>query len=235
MKHLPLFEDFVKKYGDKMSQDDFEKLPEGSEVLYKGARYKVEKNNGATIVIRPLKGGNPTMVNLNQFIHGGAIVESYESFLNEGFMSDLDIIRQESQNLKDFIKNAIKDYPQLKGEEKFLEEIWNTSKELGESHVNESKNFNGNFSSIKDLYLGLQHLFPSSKIDYYPKDIYSGDKRGNVGYIGIKIDKDYHIIQYVQSEYGGEGIGLIWIDQRKNKRFEFSNLEYLSEIIEKNK
>jgi hypothetical protein len=56
---------------------------------------------------------------------------TFESFLYEGFMSELDIIRQESQNLQDFIKKAIKDYPQLKGEEKFLEEIWNTSNELG--------------------------------------------------------------------------------------------------------
>jgi len=51
--------------------------------------------------------------------------------LNEGFMSELDIIRQESKNVKDFIKNALDSYPQLKGEEKFLEEIWNTSQEMG--------------------------------------------------------------------------------------------------------
>jgi hypothetical protein len=55
----------------------------------------------------------------------------YESELNEGFMSELDIIRQESKDVKDFIKNALQEYPQLKGEEKFLEEIWNTSQEMG--------------------------------------------------------------------------------------------------------
>lgn len=58
-------------------------------------------------------------------------IHTFESFINEGFMSELDIIRQESQNLQQFIKSALKYYPQLKGEEKFLEEIWNTSEELG--------------------------------------------------------------------------------------------------------
>jgi len=83
MKHFPTFEGFVKSYGQKMTQEDFEALPVGSTVLYKGAQYEVEENNGATIVIKPVKGGSPTMVNLNQFNHGGAIVESYDAFINE--------------------------------------------------------------------------------------------------------------------------------------------------------
>jgi len=83
MKHFPTFEGFVKSYGQKMTQEDFEALPVGSTVLYKGAHYEVEENNGATIVIKPVKGGSPTMVNLNQFNHGGAIVESYDAFISE--------------------------------------------------------------------------------------------------------------------------------------------------------
>ena len=66
-------------------------------------------------------------------------IHTFESFLkdetdvklNEGFMSELDIIRQESKDVKDFIKNALQEYPQLKGEEKFLQDIWNTSQEMG--------------------------------------------------------------------------------------------------------
>jgi hypothetical protein len=83
MKHLPTFEGFVKSYGQKMTQEDFEALPVGATVLYKGAQYEVEENNGATIVIKPVKGGSPTMVNLAQFNQGGAIVESYGDFINE--------------------------------------------------------------------------------------------------------------------------------------------------------
>jgi len=66
-------------------------------------------------------------------------IHTFESFLkdetdvklNEGFMSELDIIRQESKDVNDFIKNALQEYPQLKGEEKFLEDVWNTSQEMG--------------------------------------------------------------------------------------------------------
>ncbi len=85
MKHLQTFEGFVKNYGDKMTPEEFAKLPVGAEVLFKGAKHTVEENNdGATIVLKPVKGGSPVMVNLNQFIQGGAIVESFDGFLTEG-------------------------------------------------------------------------------------------------------------------------------------------------------
>lgn len=88
MKHIQLFEEFIKNYGEKMDQTAFEELPVGAKVLYKGTQFEVEKNNGATIVIRPVKGGSPTMVNLNQFNQGGAIVESFESFAEESLNED---------------------------------------------------------------------------------------------------------------------------------------------------
>ena len=49
MKHLPTFdqfliEGFVKAYGDKMNPEEFKAIEVGSEVLYSGNRYKVDKN-----------------------------------------------------------------------------------------------------------------------------------------------------------------------------------------------
>jgi hypothetical protein len=54
-------------------------------------------------------------------------IKLYEEFLNEGFMSELDIIRQESSDLKSFIKSAIQEYPSLRGGETWLEELWNAA------------------------------------------------------------------------------------------------------------
>jgi hypothetical protein len=68
-------EGFVKNYGQQMTQEDFEKLPVGAKVLYKGTQFIVDENNGATIVLKPVKGGSPAMVNLNMFNQGGAITE----------------------------------------------------------------------------------------------------------------------------------------------------------------
>lgn len=76
-------EGFVKNYGQQMKQDDFEKLPVGAKVLYKGTQFTIGENNGATVILNPVKPGNPVMVNLNMFNQGGAITES---FLNEGHL-----------------------------------------------------------------------------------------------------------------------------------------------------
>jgi len=83
MKHIPLFEEFVKNYGQKMTTDEFEKIGVGQTVLYKGTKFEVEENTGVTLVLKPLSGSGTQMVNLNQFIQGGAITESEET-LNEG-------------------------------------------------------------------------------------------------------------------------------------------------------
>jgi hypothetical protein len=68
-------EGFIKHYGQQMTQEDFEKLPVGAKVLYKATQFTVDENNGATIVLKPVKGGTPVMVNLNMFNQGGAITE----------------------------------------------------------------------------------------------------------------------------------------------------------------
>lgn len=69
-------EGFVKHYGQQMTLEDFAKLPVGAKVLYKGTQFIVDENNEVTIVLKPVNGGNPVMVNLNMFNQGGAITES---------------------------------------------------------------------------------------------------------------------------------------------------------------
>lgn len=69
-------EGFVKNYGQKMTLEDFAKLPVGAKVLYKGTQFIVDENNEVAIVLKPVNGGNPVMVNLNMFNQGGAITES---------------------------------------------------------------------------------------------------------------------------------------------------------------
>ena len=75
MKNIPLFEDFAKSYGQKMTIKEFESIEVGSIVLYVGTRYEVKKNNGATLTLKPINGGSETTVNLNMFNQRGAIVE----------------------------------------------------------------------------------------------------------------------------------------------------------------
>ena len=92
MKHIPLFEEFVKNYGQKMTTEEFEKIGVGQTVLYKGTKFNVEENTGVTLVLKPLNGGGPMMVNLNQFIFGGAITES-EEILNEDAKLTTEILK----------------------------------------------------------------------------------------------------------------------------------------------
>lgn len=82
MKHLPTFdqfliEGFVKAYGDKMNPEEFKAIEVGSEVLYSGNRYKVDKNDGITITLKSVKpGGSGMKVNLGMFIRAGQINEN---------------------------------------------------------------------------------------------------------------------------------------------------------------
>lgn len=68
-------EGFVKHYGQQMTLEDFANLPVGAKVLYKGTQFIIDENNEVTIVLKPVNGGNPVMVNLNMFNQGGAITE----------------------------------------------------------------------------------------------------------------------------------------------------------------
>lgn len=66
-------------------------------------------------------------------------IPTFESFLNkkiyEGYMSELDIIRQESSDLQDFIKRAKKAFPQIakmSDSDDFLKELWEVGSKMGE-------------------------------------------------------------------------------------------------------
>lgn len=59
-------------------------------------------------------------------------IQTFESFLNESYMSELDIIRQESKDLKEFIKNAKEEFSQIKkmkDADEFLTDIWTLGQE----------------------------------------------------------------------------------------------------------
>jgi len=79
MKHIKLFEEFVneafkKEYGQKLTLAQFKELKPGSEVLYRGAKFEIEENNGVTLVLKGEKGN--LSVNFSMFNEGGALLEA---------------------------------------------------------------------------------------------------------------------------------------------------------------
>lgn len=63
-------------------------------------------------------------------------IPTFESFLNEGYMSELDLLRQESASLAEFIKKAKAEFPhiaKMKDVDKFLKELWDISDSMNES------------------------------------------------------------------------------------------------------
>jgi predicted kinase len=81
MKKIMLFEDFIKKAGQKMDKKDFKNLKKGSKVLYGGYEYEVISSDG---ILLKLKGedGSTTSVNYNMFTQHGVITEN--ELINEG-------------------------------------------------------------------------------------------------------------------------------------------------------
>jgi hypothetical protein len=73
--HIPLFEDFIKKYGERIDNREFSSIATGTRVLYKGTRYSVVRNNGFVLVLKSDR-GSEISVNYSQFNQGGAITES---------------------------------------------------------------------------------------------------------------------------------------------------------------
>lgn len=80
------------------------------------------------------------------------VLDSIDESIKEGFMSDLDIIRQESKTARDFIKKAISSYPSLKGGESWLEELWTSSKSIDEFEGS----LGGSTTLASDLFLATQ-------------------------------------------------------------------------------
>jgi hypothetical protein len=78
MKHLVLFEGFIKKYMEKIPLKEFEAIEKGSKVLYMGSPCEVLDNNGAVLKLKNVNSGETSMVNYNMFNHGGAITTDNE-------------------------------------------------------------------------------------------------------------------------------------------------------------
>ena len=73
MKHLMVFEAFIKNMGDEMTPEDFKKLKHGQEVKYRGGSYTVTKPGDVSIELKSNDKGNLINVNLGMFIKFGAI------------------------------------------------------------------------------------------------------------------------------------------------------------------
>ena len=81
MKYVKLFEDFIKKYGEKISQGEFKKLTKlkkKQRVLYYGQEHEVIDSDGYVARLRNMVSGEVTTVNLAMFNAKGAITENEE-------------------------------------------------------------------------------------------------------------------------------------------------------------
>lgn len=74
MKHIELFEGFVKKYGEKITLEQFKKIKKKTKIVYLGTPYTVVKNDDSVLHLKSESGHEKT-VNLGMFNHGGAITE----------------------------------------------------------------------------------------------------------------------------------------------------------------
>lgn len=71
MKHIQLFEGFLKHYGQKMSLADFKALKPGQRVNYLGAGFEVVEPGDVLLLVDDE--GNKIRVNFNMFNQKGAI------------------------------------------------------------------------------------------------------------------------------------------------------------------
>lgn len=57
-------------------------------------------------------------------------IRTFEGYLFEGYMSELDILRQESKTVDEFIKKAKQEFPEIKNMKEadvFLHDLWRLS------------------------------------------------------------------------------------------------------------
>lgn len=73
MKHLQLFENWIKKYGEKITLEDFKALQPGQHVKYIGIDFEIVKA-GDVLVLKD-EDGNESKVNFNMFNQRGAILD----------------------------------------------------------------------------------------------------------------------------------------------------------------
>ena len=75
MGYVQTFESFVKKYGEKITLEEFKKIKKNTKIVYLGTPYTVVKNDDSVLHLKSEKSGHEKTVNLGMFNHGGVITE----------------------------------------------------------------------------------------------------------------------------------------------------------------
>lgn len=87
-------------------------------------------------------------------------IKTFEGLIFEGYMSELDIIRQESKTWQEFADKAKKEFPQIakmKEADIFLHDLWEMGKQIKES-VAEAFNFSltSNAKAATDVIAAIE-------------------------------------------------------------------------------
>ena len=106
MRYFKTYEGFKKDYMKKIDLKDFKKIKKGSKILYMGGPVEVLDNNGYVLKLKG-EDGRTFTVNKSQFDHGGMLGES---FIDEGVMSQIDMIAKKARNAGDFTKKFFKEF-----------------------------------------------------------------------------------------------------------------------------
>lgn len=88
MKHVQLFEDFIKGYGEKIDKRDFEKLKKLTKkkhtVMYDFVEYEVVDSDGIVATLKNKETGKKITVNKRMFDTAGAVVKEELDLIDEG-------------------------------------------------------------------------------------------------------------------------------------------------------
>jgi hypothetical protein len=168
MKHIKLFEEFKKDYGTKMKISEFEKLAEGTEVLYRGAKFVIEENTGVTLVLKPVKGGNAISVNLSMFGEFGAIPESVEAEAEEAIdeARGINAIQNEWTKHTAKMKETVAEWKEASGKTKdsLLAKLKEMTKKKEEI---EKEMYDAISLKDKDLELALESISEAIDVEYW--------------------------------------------------------------------
>lgn len=77
MKHIKLFEAFVKTYADRIDLNKFKSIKPGTRLTYYGNSYEVKKNDGYVLTLVD-DDGDTKEVNFNMFNKKGYLKEGYD-------------------------------------------------------------------------------------------------------------------------------------------------------------
>ena len=89
MKHVQLFEDFIKGYGEEITMGDFKNLKKTSKkrkhtIMYDGSEYEVLDADGVVATLKNIDTGKKVVVNKRMFMQSGAILKEELDLIDEG-------------------------------------------------------------------------------------------------------------------------------------------------------